>query len=137
MRATPVRRKALSFSVRHPLPILLIDPPLGPSRTSSTLRERTDQQKVRIEPPDGSSARCREMIRSVFPDAEIGLEIAADKAIFRNLFSPLTDNLLNSNFLRDFTNITKIDLYVCIFVFHYFQLNKFQTIIECTECIRR
>lgn len=77
------------------------------------------------------------MIRSVFPDAEIGLEIAADKAIFRNLFSPLTDNLLNSNFLRDFTNITKIDLYVSIFVFHYFHLNKFQIIIECTECIRR
>lgn len=68
------------------LPIFLIDPPLGPSRTPSTLRKRADQQKARIEPPDGTSARCYEMTRSVFPDVEIGLEIAADKAIFKKPF---------------------------------------------------
>lgn len=50
------------------------------------------------------------MTRSVFPDAEIGLEIAADKAIFRNLFSPLIDNLLSSFFYANL--FTYIDLYV-------------------------
>lgn len=58
------------------------------------------------------------MTRSVFPDVEIGLEIAADKAIFRNLFSPLLDNSLKSIFLRDFIYIY-INLHVCIFVFYY------------------
>lgn len=92
----------------------MIDPSLGPLRALSTLREgekeRVDQQKARIEPFDGSSARCREMTRSVFLDAETGLEIAADEVIFRTHFSPFKENLLNSNFLRDFTYITNIDL---------------------------
>lgn len=73
------------------------------------------------------------MIRSVFPDAEIGLEIAANKAIFKNLYRSLTDNLLSSNFLRSFNiinNIININLHACIFIFHYFQLNKFQIRVQ-------